>query len=78
MAVLEETITDELHTGGDMYFRELIKENPGLDIFWLEYKKAFAPEFIVYVDNIIKKVRQIEQGEHVQLLKQREKNFITH
>lgn len=69
MSEAANTITKELHGGGDAYFRELIKRNPGLDRFWSAYKVAFAPEFVVYVDEIIKMFRELQDNTAIENLK---------
>ena len=51
-------IAPELYAGGDNYFRELITTNSGLEVFWSKSKIAYAPEFITYVDNIIKEAKE--------------------
>jgi hypothetical protein len=50
-----ESIPSSLWVGADAYYGDLIKTNPGIKVFWQEYKHAFAEPFLSYVEQHIEK-----------------------
>ena len=49
-----ESIPKSLWVGADAYYGELTNTNPGIKLFWQEYKHAFAEPFLSYVEQHIK------------------------
>ena len=50
-----ESIPSSLWVGADGYYGNLIKTNPGIKVFWKEYRHAFAEPFLSYVEQHIEK-----------------------